>query len=140
MGNGKILSAFALGIVALLGVGFVAAYQGDYSVKGPNYSEDRHEVMEQVFDNLDYNGWVTLMTENGRHPGAVDVVTEDNFVTFVEARDALEDGDFERASELRAELGLNNGIGPKDGTGFGKGKGMKQGSGMRNQENSYLLE
>ena len=138
MGNGKILSAFALGVVALLGVGFVAAYQGDYSVKGPNYSEDRHEVMEQVFDNLDYNGWVALMTEDGRHPRAVDIVTKDNFVTFVEARDALEDGDFERASELRAELGLNNGMGLRDGASFGSRKGIKQGFGMKNQGNFHL--
>ena len=128
------MSAFALGMIALLGVSFVAAYQGDYSVKGPDYSEARHEAMEDVFDNLDYKGWVTLMTENGRHPRSLDVITEDNFVTFVEAHDALEDRDFERATELRNELGLNNRIGS------GKGKGMKQGSGMRNQENCHQLE
>jgi len=128
MENKKMLSVFALGIVALLGVSLVAAYQGDYSVKGPDYSEDRHEAMEDAFDNLDYDAWVVLMTASGRHPRVLDVVTEDNFVTFVEAHDAMEDGDFDRAAELRADLGLNNGMGPKNGTGFGGGKGMKQGS------------
>lgn len=128
MENKKMLSVFALGMVALLGVSLVAAYQGDYTVKGPDYSEERHEAMEDAFDNLDYDAWVALMSESGRSPRVLDVVTEDNFATFVEAHDAMEDGDFERASELRAELGLNNGTGPKDETGFGRGKGMKQGS------------
>jgi len=144
MENKKMLSVFALGIVALLGVSLVAAYQGDYSVKGPDYSEDRHEAMEDAFDNLDYDAWVVLMTASGRHPRVLDVVTEDNFVTFVEAHDAMEDGDFDRAAELRADLGLNNGMGPKDGTGFGGGKGMKkgsmQGSGMRGKHNNLRLE
>jgi len=144
MKNKKFLSVFALGVIVLLGVSFVAAYHGDYSVNGPNYSEDRHEAMEQVFDNLDYDAWVALMTENGRHPRIVDVVNEDNFATFVEACEAGKSGDFERASELRAELGLNNGMGPKDGTGFANGKGMRQGSmkgfGMRNHENYRYLE
>jgi len=144
MENKKMLSVFALGIVALLGVSLVAAYQGDYSVKGSDYSEDRHEAMENAFDNLDYNAWVALMTTSGRHPRVLDVVTEDNFVTFVEAHDAMEDGDFDRAAELRADLGLNNGMGPKNGTGFGGGKGMKQGSmqgsGIRGQHNNLRLE
>ena len=131
MENKKMLGVFALGLVALLGVSFVAAYQGDYSVKGPNYSEDRHEAIEDVFDNLDYDAWVALMTADGRHPRVVDAVSEENFVTFVEAHDAMEDGDFDSAAEVRADLGLNNGMGPKDGTGFRRGYGMKQGSGMR---------
>ena len=134
----KMLSVLALGIVALLGISLVAAYQGDYSVKGPSYSSDRHEAMEEIFDNFDYDAWVTLMTEDGRHPRVVDIVTEDTFVTFVEAHDALEDGDFDRAAELRSELGLNNGIGLRDGNGFGGRKGMKQGSGMKNQRNFHL--
>ena len=135
------LSVFALGMIALLGVSFVAAYQGDYSVKGPNYSEEREDEMHNAFDNLDYDSWVSLMTESGRNPRVLTVVTEDNFATFVEAHEAGEAGDLERAAELRAELGLNNGSGPKDGTGFGGGKGMKhgsmQGSGMREQGNHF---
>jgi hypothetical protein len=137
MENKKVFGLFALGMVALLGISLVAAYQGDYSVKGPNYSEDRHAAMEDAFDNLDYDAWVALMTADGRHPRVVDVVNADNFVTFVEAHDAMEDGDFDRAAELRTDLGLNSGAGPKDGTGFGSGKGLKQGSGqnlgMKNQ-------
>ena len=117
MKNKKMLSLFALGMVALLGVGFVAAYQGDYSVKGPDYSEERQDAMHDAFDNLDYGTWVSLMTEFGRNPRVLTVVTEENFATFVEAHEAGEAGDSDRAAELRAELGLNNGVGSRDGTG-----------------------
>ncbi len=140
MENKKIFSVFVLGMIALLGVSLVVAYQGDYSIEGPDYSEERHETMEQVFDNLDYDAWVTLMTESGRSQRVLNVITEDNFETFVEAREAGKSGDFERASELRAELGLRNGNGPKDGNGFGGGKDMRQGSGMKSQHNNFRLE
>lgn len=144
MKNKKTFGLFALGMIALLGIGLVAAYHGNYSVKGPNYSEARHEAIEQAFDNFDYDAWVALMTENRRHLRIVDVVTEDNFVTFVEAHETGKSGDVERASELRAKLGLNNRMSLRDGAGFGNGKAMKrglmQGSGMRSQENCLYLE
>jgi hypothetical protein len=138
MKNKKMLGLISFGMMALLGVSLVAAYHGDYSVKGPNYSEDRHGDMEAAFFNEDYDAWVELMTEDGRHPRVLDVVTEENFAIFVEAHEARISGDFERVSELRAELGLNNGMGPKDGSGFGKGmkQGSMQGSGMRGERNS----
>ncbi len=144
MENKKMLGVFALGMVALLGISFVAAYQGNYSVEGPDYSEERHEPMQDAFDNLDYDSWVSLMTESGRSPRVLTVVTEDNFATFVEAHEAGVAGDFARASELRAELGLRNGVGLREGTGFGGGKGLKQGlmqgSGMKGQGNRAQLE
>lgn len=139
MENKKMLGVFALGMIALLGVGFVAAYQGNYSVQGPDYSDERDNAMHNAFDNLDYDAWVSLMTESGRNPRVLTVVNENNFATFVEAHEA---GNSEKATELRAKLGLRNGSGPKDGAGFGNGKGMKrglmQGSGMRGQENHHL--
>lgn len=127
----KTMSIFALGMIALLGVSFVAAYHGDSSVQGPNYSEERHEAMEAVFADLDYDAWVELMSEDGRHPRVLDVVTEDNFATFVEMHEAMEAGDFETADELRVDLGLGLGNGAGHGKGSGHGKGMGQGSGMR---------
>ncbi len=132
------------GLLALMVVGMVfstslvSAYRGDYSVEGPNYNEERHELMENAFDTLDYNAWYELMTEDGRHPRVVDVVTESNFETFVQVHDAGKSGDLETASALRAELGLNNGHGPKDGTGFGKGRGNAMGQGQRMQQNNFV--
>lgn len=113
----------------LVTTGLVSAYRGDYSVKGPNYSEDRHEAMEDAFESLDYDAWYALMTEDGRHPRVVEVVTESNFATFVQAHEATENGDYEIASALRVELGLNNGNGPKDGSGYGRSQGQRMGSG-----------
>jgi len=137
-GGKKMEKATIFGLLALMVVGLVAttglvsAYRGDYSVKGPNYSEERHEAMEAAFESLDYNAWQKLMTEDGRHPRVVDVVTESNFATFAKAHEAAENGDYETASALRAELGLNNGNGPRDGT--GQGKGMRQ----RMQQNNFI--
>jgi len=133
-----LLSLGAFGVIAILAISMVFAYQGDYSVKGPNYSEDRHEAMEQAFEDLDYETWYDLMTQDGRHPRVVDVVTEDNFATFVEAHEAAEAGDLETAKQLRSELGLNNGQGPKDGSGHRNGYQNNQGSRMGQGKGSDL--
>jgi len=142
--NKALMSFGIFGVIALLGMSMVFAYQGDYSLKGPDYSEERHETMEQAFDNLDYDAWVALMSESNRNPRVLEVVTEDNFAIFAEAHEAMENGNLELAQELRAELGLNNGIGPKNRTGFRSGKGMKQGlrqgSGMNDQGNCPNLK
>jgi len=131
-----LLGVGALFVVALLGVALVSAYQGNPEVRGPNYSEDRHEAMQEVFENLDYEGWVSLMTQDGRNPRVVDVITEDNFAKFVEAHNLRIEGDIEGARDILAELGLGKGIGPRDGSGprgHGFGKGAHNGQGMRGQ-------
>ena len=144
MENKKMFGLLSLGIIALLGVSLVTAYRGDYSATGPDYSEERYEAMQDAFDNLDYSAWVALMSESGRNPRVLDVVTEDNFARFAEAHEAGKAKDSERASELRAELGLKNGVGSQDGYGFGSGKGLRQGSmqgsGMKGQGNFPSLE
>lgn len=125
MKKSKIFGLLAFMVVGLLvTTSLVSAYRGDYSVKGPNFSDERHEAMENAFESLAYTEWYALMTESGRHPRVVDVVTEDNFETFVRAHEAGVNGDSETAAELRAELGLNNGRGPADGSGHGRGMGQ----------------
>lgn len=127
---------FVLMFIGLVfSMNYVSAYRGDYTLKGPNCNEERHEAMEDAFELLDYDAWKELMTENGRHPRVVDVVTESNFETFVRAHEAGEKGDYETAAQLRAELSLNNGKGPNDGTGHG-GK-MGQYKGQRMQQNTF---
>lgn len=108
-------------VVLVFSMNYVSAYRGDYTIRGPNCNEERHEAMEDAFESLDYAAWHELMTDNGRHPRVVDVVTESNFETFVQAHKAGENGDHETAMALRTELGLNNGRGPGDGTGHGRG-------------------
>ena len=131
-----LLALMVVGLIATTGL--VSAYRGDCSVKGPNYSEERHTAIEQAFDTLDYNAWYELMTENGRRSRVVDVVTKDNFETFVQAHEAGEKGDYETASSLRAELGLNNGNGPRDGTGHGTRMDQGKGRGQRMQQNNFI--
>lgn len=133
MKNATIFGLLALMVVGLIAAtGLVSAYRGDYSVEGPDCNEERHEAMENAFESNDYNAWKELMTEDGRHPRVVDVVTPSNFATFVKAHEAGESGDEETAAILRAELGLNNGQGPRDGSGHsisqGKGQGMQHNS------------
>jgi hypothetical protein len=131
----KKIAIISVALVALLvSAGLALAYKGDPSVKGPNFSEERHAEMQAAFDNLDYSAWYSLMTQDGRHPKVVDVVTEENFAKFVEARNASLSGDKEKALELKKELGL--GLGQmKHLNGFEKGyshgfkQGLKQGRG-----------
>ena len=124
------------GILALMVVGLIAttslvsAYRGDYSVKGPDYNEERHEAMESAFESNDYGAWKEMMEGIGRQSRVLDAVNEDNFEIFVDAHEAAEDGDYETAATLRAQLGLNNGQGPGDGSGFGKGTGQGDGMGQ----------
>lgn len=136
----KKTAVFGLLLLMVVGMVFatsiVSAYRGDYTVEGPSYNEERHELMENAFDRLDYDAWYNLMTEDGRQPKVIDVVTESKFETFAQAHEAGKIGDLEKASALRAELGLNNGNGPEDGSGYGKGQGT--GKGQRMQQNNFI--
>ncbi|PIN81438.1 hypothetical protein COV13_01320 [Candidatus Woesearchaeota archaeon CG10_big_fil_rev_8_21_14_0_10_32_9] len=133
MNDKKMKKTTMFGLLAVLVVGIIfstglaSAYRGDYSIKGPQFNEERHELMETAFENLDYAAWYELMSENGMHPRVLDVVNENNFATFAQAHNAVESGDFVTANNLRTELGLNNGNGPRDGSGQGAHQGLGQG-------------
>ena len=115
----------------VLSVTAVTAYRGDYTEHGPDYTAERHDLMEQAFESNDYDAWNAMMLENGRTPRVVDVVTAENFETFVAAHEAAENGNFEEAARLRTELGLGNGQGMHDGAGHGMRDGAgKDGSGQ----------
>ena len=110
-----------LGITALLVVGMffstaiVNAHREDYP--GTRANEERHKAMENAFKSGDYNAWYQLMTEDGRHPHIVDVITKDNFDKFAQAHEAVMNGNHERAMELRHQLGLGYGCGNMRGMG-----------------------
>jgi len=86
--------------VGVLGMGMQAAsaYQGDPTVTGPNYSTDRHEAMEQAFENEDYDAWKEVMDGKGR---AAEMVTAENFGQFARAHKLALEGDLESAQEIR---------------------------------------
>lgn len=127
--NKKILITSLLGVAIIfgtMGVNQVAAYQGDYTQKGPNYSEERHTLMSSAFQNRDYSAWKELMAGKG---GRVNqVVNQENFAKFSEAHDLAMQGKYEEANKIRQELGLRVG-GQKAGSGYGQGRGQGQGSG-----------
>jgi len=111
------LSALAVAGAVIL-PGTIAAYQGDPTVTGPNYSPERHEAMTEAFANKDYQAWKELFPGNGR---AKDIVNADNFARFAEAHDLAVAGNTEAANQIRTELGL--GQGQRSGAGNGQHTG-----------------
>ena len=101
------------------------AYKGDPTVKGPNYSIERHTAMEKAFDSNDYTSWKNLMGSKGR---VTEVINKDNFAKFAEAHKLAEKGDLIGAQKIRQELGL----GLKNGSGQGMRNRQGNGSGRVN--------
>jgi len=119
------LGALAL-VLGTLGVsaGTALAYKGDPTVKGPNYSVERHTAMTKAFENKDYVAWKSLMQGKGR---MTQVVNESNFAKFAEAHQLALQGKTAEAQKIRQELGLglHNGSGKASG-GMGMGRGMNR--------------
>ena len=119
-----------LGVTALVlgGMSIIpntaSAYRGDPNVEGPNCTEERHQEMEQAFENNDYQAWKNLMQGRGR---VIQVVNEDNFAQFAEAHRLAEEGKMDEAKQIRQALGLGLGNGAGNGTGQGRGQGQKGG-------------
>ena len=123
----KIIPIFVITLLAF-GVGSsVFAYQGDYTKKGPNYTEERHTLIEKAFSSNDYDAWKKIMEETNSGKRVLSVVNKDNFSKFVQAHNLGEQGKTVEANKIREELGLGNG----NKTGQGNGQGLRNGSGMR---------
>lgn len=114
------LTAFVIG-AALIVPQAALAYRGDVNVKGPNYTQERHEAMEKAFENKDYNTWKTLMAGKGR---VTQVVNAQNFAKFAQIHELNEQGKTDEANKIRAELGLglHNGSGMGQGMGYGRAR------------------
>lgn len=109
------LTALVLG-GAVLAPQAVFAYRGHPAVKGPNYTEERHAAMEKAFETNDYNAWKALMSGKGR---VTQVINAQNFPKFAQAHELAEQGKFDEANKIKAELGL----GLRNGAGTGQGMG-----------------
>lgn len=124
------LFAIAVATVAIVTASSASAYRGDPSVKGPDYTAERHDAMTKAFQNKDYAAWAKLMDGKGR---VTKVVNANNFAKFAEAHDLAAKGDLTKSKAIRTELGLGlkDGSGNKDGSGQGQGRsnGLKDGSG-----------
>jgi len=125
--------------VKTMGVAFIAvsviaiiafpalAYRGDDSIKGPAYSTERHTIMTEAFANDDYEAWSALMDGRGR---VTSVITAENFSRFAEAHRLAQEGDFEGANQIRAELGLRIPNGERPGIPNGERPGDNHGKGQ----------
>lgn len=122
----KFLSGtLVLAILAIIPVSSAFAYQGDPTVEGPDYSSERHVIMEEAFETNDYATWAGQMTDKGR---ITQMITAENFSLFAEAHALAKSGDLDGSKALRAELGLglNDGEGKKNGDKSGSGNGQGQ--------------
>lgn len=120
--------------------GFIAAVSAERNERfAEMMTEERFEQLQETYmareavqsalESGDYEAWVKAQEEMPRPPKITDVITEDNFSTFVEMNEALESGDMDSAKELAEELGLN-GFGMamghrKAGPAMGFGKAMR---------------
>jgi Fe-S cluster biosynthesis and repair protein YggX len=113
-----------LGALTLGGFGYSAgAFQGDYSQKGPNCNPERHEMMEKVFENNDYQAWKNLMEGRGR---VTEIINEESFSKFAEAHRLALEGKIDEAKVIREELGLGKNRGEGRGMRHSKRTGMSQ--------------
>lgn len=116
----KLLTGLGVSAIILGGIftytNTADAYMSDPSMKGPNYSEDRHEAMEKAFETKDYEAWKNLMQGRGK---VSKVITKDTFAKFAEAHELAKQGKLEEVKKIRQELGL--------GLGNGAGQGMRMG-------------
>ncbi len=121
-------TALTLGTTALVLGGLftlpsvVGAYKGDLGVEGPDCTEERHQEMEQAFENNDFQAWSNLMQGKGK---VIQVVNESNFARFAEAHKLAEEGKMDEAKQIRTELGLGLGNGSGNGQGQGSGQGQR---------------
>lgn len=123
MKNWALGAVLALAVVLLVS-GSVYAYRGKDGQS--ECDPERHEAMEQVFENNDYQAWKELMEGKGR---VLEVVNEDNFARFAEAHQLKEEGKLEEAKKIREELGLSVGERMRAKEAFGRGyrKGLNEG-------------
>lgn len=93
---------------------FIAAVESEL----PNrFTEERFESMaeryqsreavQEAIKNNDYNAWVAAV-EAAKPPSITELITEDNFGTFVLMHEAMQEGDFDTAQQLASELGIEN--------------------------------
>ena len=108
------IAALALGLVAVSSITPVLAYRGDATVKGPNYTEERHNTNVAAFQKGDYEAWAANMA--GR--GATRFVNKSNFSEFAKAQVASQKGDSTLLNAFRAKYGMGQ------GNGQGRGMGM----------------
>jgi len=116
----KLILSCLTGIAVLAIATPALAYKGNPEVQGPNYTPERHEAMEVVFEKNDYHGWLKLM--EGKAIRLKEVITSQaKFEEFAQAR--------QLGTESLVKFRTDNGLGTQNGAGNGTHQGMHDGSG-----------
>ncbi len=97
----KLILASLTGIAVLAIASPALAYRGNPDIQGPNYSPERHEAMEVIFEKGDYQGWLKLM--EGRAWRMKEVVN--NQAKFIEFANARKSG-VDALAKFRRDNGL----------------------------------
>ena len=109
------------GAMALMVIGLIAA-------TGMVHAFDCEEMtypLREALNSGDYDEWKAAIDSEERTPKMAEMITEENFNTFVELHEAKRNGDFETMKTLKDELGIE-----------GKGLGQGEGKHSRNEEHS----
>jgi len=85
---------------------------------------EKREAVTQALKNGDYETWKQAV-ENLERPRITELITEENFDTFIQLYEAKMSGDYETVKELSEEIGFE--IGPCGHRMFGKMGGMMGG-------------
>jgi len=116
-----LLTLVALGLILTVGVVSASAFSGNWANKWHNEKSpeaiQNHEAMMEIFENADYNAWVTLVNERPFAEKFADKFTQENFDNMVQMHELKQSGDMEGAKALAEELGWPGkmGIGGKFG-------------------------
>jgi len=103
---------------------FAAEYGSDK--EGTNIFQQKQAQVQQAILSGDFSTWYKLLTENGKTPKILEIITQDKFAKFSEAIKTLD------------ELGLK---GPGLGMGMGMGReGKRPEMGTKNPENRQAVE
>ena len=80
-----ILPALIIGLVSVsIGTFNTFASQGDYTKTSPNYTAERHVVMQKAFTTNDYESWKTQMELTNSGKRVLSVINKDNFAKYIE--------------------------------------------------------
>lgn len=76
--------------------------------------QENMEQVQQAIEAGDYDAWVEAVADSPGGNRLTEVITEENFDTFVAMHEARQSGDLETARSLAEELGLGGfGLGPE---------------------------
>ncbi|MFH1432900.1 MAG: hypothetical protein ABIG84_06820 [archaeon] len=88
--------------------------------------EENRAAVQAAIESGDYEAWLLAIEGNPGAEKLKEVITQDNFATFVELHQAIEDKDFKTAKAISEELGID---GPNNG--FGRGMNRHARGGCR---------